>query len=277
MSQPSDEMDPRLRNALERLKTVQPADPEATARGRADFLKYAKSLSQPQTQPVPTSKCSNPFPRFAFATLLVVLLILGALVGGTGATVYAAQESLPDTPLYPVKILSEDVQTTLASQPEAKLGLLLSYTDRRVNEIATLNLQERLLPDSVLDRLQDQLSQALDIEAKLPDSELGNSLDRVNKTVQRQIETLQRVQTHVGEPAKPVIARVTQMLEEHRKMVDVGQSDPTLFRDQVKEKNKPSTPPGQERRATVIPPGQENRSTKTPPGQERRPTTPAKK
>jgi hypothetical protein len=63
-------------------------------------------------------------------------------------------------PLYPVKILSEDVRTTLASQPETKLGLLLSYTDRRVNEITALNLQGAILPESVLNRLQEQLGQA---------------------------------------------------------------------------------------------------------------------
>jgi len=117
--------------------------------------------------------------------------------------VYAAQDSLPDTPLYPVKIMSEEAQTALAFQPETKRDLLLGFADRRVNEIAALNLQGSALPESVTRRLQQQLDDALKLGAEMPASGLSQALERVGGTVQRQKQTLTRVQSQVAEPAKP--------------------------------------------------------------------------
>lgn len=286
MSQPNDQLDPQWRDALERLKTVPSRDSEAAARGRAHFLAHAKSLQQAVSQSAHRRHTGwiNPFARQASLALsAVVFLLLCMLLGGTAATVYAAQDSLPDTPLYPVKIMSEEALTALAFQPEPKLDLLLSFADRRVNEIAALTLQGSAPPESVTSRLQQQLDEALELGAEMPDAGLTQALERVEATIQWQRQTLTRAQTHVAEPAKPVLARVQAMLEERLGLVEIGLTDPQTFRQQMHGLGRPSAPPGQEHRPaitppgqqlgpTMIPPGQERRSTVTSPGQERRST-----
>ncbi len=277
MSQPGEQLDPQVRNALERLKTVPSRDLKAAARGRADFLAYAQSLHKAVSQPANRRLTGwiNPFSRYASpAMLAAVLLILGLLLGGTGATVYAAQDSLPDTPLYPVKILSEDARTALALQPDTKLDLLLGYADRRVDEIAALNLKGAPLPESVTNRLHQQLDEALELGAEMPDSRLTQALERVEATIQRQRQTLTRVQAQVAEPAKPVLAEVQGTLEQRLRLIEIGRTDPQTLRQQMRRVGKPVTPPGQERRSTITAPGQEHCPTITAPGQEHRPTTP---
>ncbi len=275
MSQPSDQLDPQLRDALEQLKTVPPRDSEVAARGRANFLAHAKSLQQAVSQSANRRHKGwiNPFSRQAsLAMSAAVFLLLCMLLGGTGATVYAAQDSLPDTPLYPVKLMSEDAQTALAFQPETRLDLLLGFADRRVNEIAALNLQGSAPPESVTRRLQQQLDDALKLGAEMPDSGLPQVLERVGATVQRQKQTLTRVQSQVAEPAKPVLAQVQAMLEERLGLVEMGLTDPPMFRQQMRGLGRPIAPPGQEHRPAITPPGQQLRPTTIPPGQERRST-----
>lgn len=272
MSQPDDQLGPQLRNILERFKTVPSRDPEAAARGRVKFLAYAQSFSANRR----LTLWINPFSRHASpAMLATALLILILLLGGTGATVYAAQDSLPDTPLYPVKILSEDARTALALQPEAKLDLLLGYADRRVDEIAALHLKGVPPPESVTNRLHQQLDEALELGAEMPDPGLTQALERVEATIQRQRQTLTRVQAQVAEPAKPVLAEVQGMLEQRLRLVETGLADPHTLRQQMRGSGKSVTPPGQERHSTITAPEQERRSTITAPEQERCPTVTA--
>ncbi len=73
-----------------------------------------------------------------FSILTAVVLTLTVLFGGAGATVYAAQSSMPDEALYPLKTISEDLRLNLAVDPEAQIKLLLNYADERVGEMAKL-------------------------------------------------------------------------------------------------------------------------------------------
>lgn len=274
MSQPDDPLDPQLRNILERLKTVPSRGPEAVARGRANFLAHATSLQKaiPQADNRHLGWINISSRQTSLARLAPVLLILCLLVGGTGATVYAAQDSLPNTPLYPVKILSEDARIALAFQPETKLDLLLGYADRRVDEIAALHLQGAPPPESLTSRLYQQLDEALGLGAEMPDPGLAQALERVEATLQNQRQTLTRVQAQVAEPAKLVLARVQVMLEERQSLIEIGRTHPQTFRQQMRGSGKQVTPPGPERCPTTVPPGQGRRSTVSPPGQGRRPT-----
>lgn len=276
MSQPDDPLDPQLRNILERLQTVPSREPKAAARGRANFLAHATSLQKAVSRPANRRLGGwiNTLSRqMSPAMLATVLLMLCLLLGGTGATVYAAQDSLPNTPLYSVKILSEDTRIALAFQPETKLDLLLGYADRRVDEIAALHLQGVPPPESLTSRLYQHLDEALGLGAEMPDPGLAQALERVETNIQRQRQTLTRVQAQVAEPAKPVLARVQVMLEERQSLIEIGLTHPQTFRQQMRGPGKSVTPPGQERRSTITAPEPEHCPTITAPGPERRPTT----
>lgn len=104
----------------------------------------------------------------------------------------------------------------------------------------------------------------------MPDAGLTQALERVGATVQRQKQTLTRVQSQVAEPAKPVLAQVQAMLEERLGLVEMGLTDPPMFRQQMRGLG-PIAPPGQEHRPAITPPAQQLRPTTIPPGQEHRP------
>lgn len=69
-------------------------------------------------------------PRWAPVTTLVIGLLTVA-----GGTVAAAGYSMPDSPLYPVKIAAEQVQMQLTPSEEKKTELNIKLADRRVAEI----------------------------------------------------------------------------------------------------------------------------------------------
>jgi hypothetical protein len=71
------------------------------------------------------------FPRWA--TVLAVVLVL-VLAGGS--TVFATGSSMPDSPLYPVKLATEQVQFTLTPSKLGKARLCAELADKRVAEIA---------------------------------------------------------------------------------------------------------------------------------------------
>jgi hypothetical protein len=69
-------------------------------------------------------------PRWATAIIIVLVLLLA----GSG-TVVAAGNSMPDEPLYPVKLAAETVRLTLTPSSLGKAELYAKLVDRRVAEI----------------------------------------------------------------------------------------------------------------------------------------------
>ena len=51
------------------------------------------------------------------ALAIKLVLVLAVMFGGAGVTAAAAQSSLPNEALYPVKLLVEEVQLSLAPSP----------------------------------------------------------------------------------------------------------------------------------------------------------------
>jgi len=72
-------------------------------------------------------------PRWAMA----VAVVLALLLAGSG-TVVAASGSMPDEPLYPVKLATERVQLFFTPSALGKAELYAKLVDRRVSEIARM-------------------------------------------------------------------------------------------------------------------------------------------
>jgi hypothetical protein len=69
-------------------------------------------------------------PRWAVAVGAVLLVfVLG------GGTVVAADGSMPGSPLYPVKLVTENVRVSLAGSEEKKVELYAVLADRRITEL----------------------------------------------------------------------------------------------------------------------------------------------
>lgn len=65
----------------------------------------------------------------------VALMVVSILLLAGGGTAVAASNSMPDSPLYPVKLAAEQVQLTLTPSDMGKARLCAVLADRRVAEI----------------------------------------------------------------------------------------------------------------------------------------------
>ena len=116
------EINPALKKELEQLRDVPERGLQASHASRENYLAQVRSLKpRPVQSPQPARRARRRawVPRFA-AIAAVLLVALSSL----GGTVYAAQASGPDDLLYGVKILSEEVQISLESDPQDRLDPL---------------------------------------------------------------------------------------------------------------------------------------------------------
>ena len=120
------ELKPLLQTALvvKKASAIQP---------RAEFKARARYQFHSALQEV-ASRRSRPFfgwlPRWATVVTIVLVLLLAG-----GGTVAAASNSMPDSPLYPVKLATEQVQLILTPSQIGKARLCAKLADRRVAEI----------------------------------------------------------------------------------------------------------------------------------------------
>ena len=126
MNNQSNEQDVALVSLIEQLDRTPDRDPDVVSEGKARFLIQAQSL-QSTVSNTPISRhieWKTIFSRKGhpkMATISTLILIFTILFGGTGATVYAAQNSLPDKTLYSVKLMIEDIRSGLSTQQEDRL------------------------------------------------------------------------------------------------------------------------------------------------------------
>ena len=120
------ELEPLLRTALDAK--------EATAiRPRPEFRERASYQFQAALREMESKKSRGFFgwqPRRATAVIVVIVLLLA----GSG-TVAAAGNSMPDEPLYQVKLATEAVRLTLTPSALGKAELYVKLADKRVAEI----------------------------------------------------------------------------------------------------------------------------------------------
>lgn len=76
----------------------------------------------------------------ALRVALAVVLMTAVLTGGTAI---ASSETLPDNPLYQVKIATETLELMLVPAGEGKTGLLISILDKRASELLTMAWQNK--------------------------------------------------------------------------------------------------------------------------------------
>jgi len=129
------ELEPLLKTAAAASKAlaIQPA-PEFKARARYELRSVLEKAKLEKRVPFLIWQ-----PRWAMA----MVIFLAVVVAG-GGTVVAADDSMPGSPLYPVKLATEQVRVTLTPSDIGKAELYAALADRRVAEIAYLVNKGRL-------------------------------------------------------------------------------------------------------------------------------------
>jgi hypothetical protein len=237
----NDGMDSKLKNAFNDLHMVPPRDPQVAARGRANFLKegavFRQSLSMEADR-----RSNSLFPLFqrnqrksVLNPLIAVVLAAIILFGGSGITVFAAQGSLPDQGLYPLKTWSEDVILSMVGSPQVRLNYALDFSDRRVAEISGLLAIEKPIPEGVDTRLQNELDLVLQLTAVMNDAQAIQQLERVRQRAEAQYKKTTMLISGAPETAEPLLLKAHEYLQEQIRLATMGETDLQGFRVQIRQ------------------------------------------
>jgi Domain of unknown function (DUF5667) len=238
MKSKDQELDEQGRRLLEPLGHVPARNPQKANSRRRQFVAQANAVLAEisPAQPVSISPFQrlngwiagiiNPFNRkervSMFSILTAVVVTLSILFGGAGATVYAAQGSLPSDTLYPVKIFSEDLRVNLAAEPQGQVNVLLDFADRRVDEIAALLAKGEPVPEEVMTRFQSQMQSAYQIAAGLEGDGQIQAMEKIQLRATNQVRVMNLVEPTTPGQGTMTKEQVKAMLQEQIRQAQNG-------------------------------------------------------
>jgi len=161
--------------------------------------------------------------RLIFKPMAIIagILIVAFLAGG--GTACAAQGSLPGDALYPIKLVTEDMQIALAFNPEKKVDLEAKFANRRLEELQKLQkkIQKRNgeIPHEVIEKAMERAEERLKkAEEHITKMEGGSRKDEALRAASRldeALETHERILSELtGEvpaPAQSALLRAQEM------------------------------------------------------------------
>ena len=168
----------RLRPLLllaEKVRKTPPAPPRpwAQASAWAHVRQRAVDLHSPRPRAVRLSVSYTSWLR----PIAITVAVIAALFGTVGGTALAAQNSLPDSPLYRVKLATEEVRLLLVFDDVREAEILIEQSDERMEEILTMTRQDKAIPGNVLSALRSRNERAADILDSHPEeTDLRNTL-----------------------------------------------------------------------------------------------------
>lgn len=222
-----------VEHRLEELKTVPERNPLQAASGRARFLKEAAEYQQAVSPEKHVRQSGWIFPirkeKFAMNALVSLILVASLFLGGS-VTVAAAQDDLPNQPLYQVKLLTEDAALALAGTPQKQANVLMNMTQRRVEEMAALAEKGVTPPAQVREQLEQHLNQTLALASNMDEPALEQTLLQLRDRLQTQDRIMEQAQTHANAATEPLLTQTRQMLQTRLQLVGEGLADPQGFR-----------------------------------------------
>ncbi len=179
-------------------------------------------------------------------TILTLLVAAGLLFSG-GTAVSAAQDDLPNEPLYVVKMWTEDLSLQLPETPEQRVERLMELSQTRLEEISRLTAEGAPIPDQVTLRLEQHIQQALQLCANMDDPTLERTLLRIRDQLQEQDRLMERLQLQTQDQ---LLTQTRTMIQERLRLVEDGLRDPEMFREQARngfgfEEGDETLPPAQ--------------------------------
>ena len=143
-------IDPKLIEKIELMRPTPERDPELVAKGRERFLAEMGGIPAASSSGWLASLINfggsgmgGRNRKFAFSTILALIVVAVMLFGGASATAYASQSALPGDALYPIKTGLELTQISLTNDAYLEAQLHLEFARRRLTEITELLLQGR--------------------------------------------------------------------------------------------------------------------------------------
>jgi len=187
--------------------------------------------------------------QWRMSTLLIrAAVVLGVIFGSMGGTAVYASQSLPGSPVYPLKLTMEQARIALASGPAEQANLYLRLTQVRTQEMEQMVQQGDVPDEGTLNRLQNQISQAFQLAAQLPDDQMQGVLTQAQQMLQTEEQRMAQTQAMAGEAAQEPLQQVQQFLHQARTAAQSGVDKPQAFRHSFQYGNSaaPGGPPSNE-------------------------------
>lgn len=146
--------------------------------------------------------------------LAIGMALFAAVIAGGGATALAAQSALPDSPLYRVKLLTDDVQLWFVFDDVREAQLLLDQSNERVDEMIAMVEKGKEIPENVLSDMHGRNERALRLLEKNPDDLALRQ--RILALAELQEEQLLSLWEHVSSPARERYTQVVAQLHNVR-------------------------------------------------------------
>ncbi len=159
------------------------------------------------------------------STLITIVMLM---FGGTGAAIFASQSSLPDQPLYSVKLAGEDVRASLPATGQTRVGLAMDFADLRLQEALQLAAEGKPIPATVWERMDNHLSLGLNTAAGMDDEQLAQQLLQIQARMQAELEKLGQLQA--DSRYSRAVEKIQVDLQINLQLVAIGLNDPAAFR-----------------------------------------------
>jgi flagellin-specific chaperone FliS len=230
-------VDPRLLTLLDELKPVPTRNTHAAMRGRARFLSEAVSVSEKQRHSMWTIFQQKE--QLMMKLTVSTLLIVGLLFGGN-ATVSAAQNDLPNQPLYQLKLMSEDAHLWFTSNPVQQIEMLMQQAQTRIQEMETLTAQGVMPPAALTVRAQEKIQRALQLAMNLDDPAKIAMLQQLRTRLQTQEQLIEQLQQSNCTQCEPVLRQTRDMLRTQLREVegDLATPEPAPLQFQNQNQNQ---------------------------------------
>jgi hypothetical protein len=244
-----DSYDPQVVQLLEKLKSVPRRDAQRARAGRMAFLGEARQFAQAVSLPAElrpiewkqkllsifsTRKERSPM----LSSLTTLMLVLTLIFGAGGITLASAQSSLPDQPLYNLKLWSEELRFNLTRDPQAAWQLAESFAERRGTETQAMLAAGQSPSQAVQERYQSQIEQATRLAAGLPADQALGALEQIRQQLRQQEQSLSQLQLQNDPQAETVRESLRLMLQERLRLVEAG------IERQQQRNGRPAQAPG---------------------------------
>lgn len=178
--------------------------------------------------------------RMVFIPRRALIALIAIFVLGTGSIAVASQNSLPGETLYPIKILTEDVQSSLAFTAESKATVQSGFATKRVAEVKAIMEKKDVNPETLdiaLINLQKNTSNTAAIIEK--ESQKGTDTAKLAKdisvTLDKNTENLKQIFKDKNASLEEEENKLKNKIKEAKKIDD--QTSITSLNSQLDETN----------------------------------------
>lgn len=166
---------------------------------------------------------SQPMRRAAVWAVAVLMMMV---VTGMGVT-QAAARSLPDTPLYPIKLASERIQLALASSPAERARLHITFGERRLKEAQALAQSGRPLNTALAEMVQ-QNKKVFGALTQVPEEERGPLLEDLIALTRSERQALSQIKASLPISDQAAIAEALALSAEDQARAEEARRNPKL-------------------------------------------------